>query len=434
MEFRSLDAARDQTPSDEPGEQMPSGSPDERLKLLIISSMVDSKGASEAYLAFKWIEALASKHDVTLLTHQFLNRQPVSEQLPHVRVVTWPEPSLLRRFKFARHKLKLGWWILSLEIAKWIRERQKAGEHFDIAHQIYPGGLRHSSPLRLFDIPYLIGPVAGMLPVAKALRPELGYSYLLSSKADEFRVRFDPVLRQSFERATAIVGVADYVWSALAPMKIKRPITILESAREPARARTRGAPGPGGLKLLHVGRAVRYKGLRDVVRAMAELKDLPDLHLTSVGDGPDLAECKREAVALGVSERITFRGFLPKEEVEGLYEAHDLFVFPSFREPMGTVFFEAMRWGLPIIATRAGGPAAIFQSGGAILVEPADPRGFAQNIAAEIRHLYNNPHLLENWSRAASERYGRIGSWSDLASNMSDIYLQILRRPQGCTR
>ena len=45
-----------------------------------------------------------------------------------------------------------------------------------------------------------------------------------------------------------------------------------------------------------------------------------------------------------------------RAEVEALYESHDLFCFPSFREPAGGVLYEAMRHGLPVITTDRGGP------------------------------------------------------------------------------
>ena len=105
----------------------------------------------------------------------------------------------------------------------------------------------------------------------------------------------------------------------------------------------------GRVVLLHVGRAVRTKGLRDVVRAMARLEDLPGVSLVSAGDGEDLEACRAEAVKLGVASRITFLGKISREEVEGHYAAADVFCFPSFREPMGGVFFEAMAHGLPVI-------------------------------------------------------------------------------------
>ena len=117
--------------------------------------------------------------------------------------------------------------------------------------------------------------------------------------------------------------------------------------------------GRHGLRLLHVGRGVRTKGLRDVVRALACLGDLEGISLTSIGGGEDIAHCWTEAKALGVADRVSFLGRLPRAEIEDHYRESDVFVFPSFRESMGGVLYEAMRWGLPVVTVDYGGPGFV---------------------------------------------------------------------------
>jgi hypothetical protein len=58
--------------------------------------------------------------------------------------------------------------------------------------------------------------------------------------------------------------------------------------------------------VLHVGRMVRTKGLRDVIRALALLPDLPGVRLTSAGAGEELELCRAEAERLGVADRVRF--------------------------------------------------------------------------------------------------------------------------------
>ena len=83
------------------------------------------------------------------------------------------------------------------------------------------------------------------------------------------------------------------------------------------------------------------------------LPDLPDVTLTQAGDGEELELCKAEAERLGVADRVNFLGRIPRQQVEELYASSDAFLFPSFREPSGSVVFEAMRHGLPVIASRS---------------------------------------------------------------------------------
>ena len=77
--------------------------------------------------------------------------------------------------------------------------------------------------------------------------------------------------------------------AAMAKLRVKHYEVLCEVGVEvrfsgPQRLRQRQA---GELRLLHVGRAVRTKGLRDAVRAISRLSDLPHVTLDAVGGGED---------------------------------------------------------------------------------------------------------------------------------------------------
>jgi glycosyltransferase involved in cell wall biosynthesis len=399
-----------------------------RLRLLVISALVDGTDVSEPFFAFKWIEALSRIHDVTLLTLQRPGRAPTAEQLPQARVVTWPEPEILGRVERVRAILKPGWSLLSFHARRRIARELANGRGFDIAHQLYPAAMRHASPLRHFAIPYVIGPVAGMLSTPDAFEGEVPTGGVMETlrRFDGLRLRVDPGLRRTFERASAVIGVGPYVQNVLRDLRLKRFVVELEAAGGAPCARPPRVRAPGQLKLLHVGRAIRTKGLRDVVRAMALLHDLPSVTLTSAGQGEDLEACRAEAERLGVAGRVRFLGQIPREAVEELYATHDAFVFPSFREPMGSVFFEAMRWGLPIIAARRGGPEAIFGQDGAELIEVTTPEQFPKQIAVAIRALADDNGALEAAAAASARRYAELGNWDDKAARATALYHEII--------
>ena len=119
-----------------------------------------------------------------------------------------------------------------------------------------------------------------------------------------------------------------------------------------------------------------------MVRAMAHLADLPGVTLTSAGDGEDLAACRAEAERLGLAGRVGFLGQVPRAEVDRLYARADVFAFPSFREPMGGVVFEALHWGLPVITAARGGPDFIVDDSCGIRVPVTDPVRYPRDIAA----------------------------------------------------
>ena len=143
----------------------------------------------------------------------------------------------------------------------------------------------------------------------------------------------------------------------------------------------------GALTCLPCLAHVRTKGLRDVIRALGAAPDLPGIRLTSAGAGEELELCRAEAEKLGVDDRVSFLGRVPRAEVEALYESQDLFCFPSFREPAGGVLYEAMRHGLPVITADRGGPASIIDESAGIRVPVTDPATFAADIAAALRRM-----------------------------------------------
>ena len=400
----------------------------ERLRVLVVALVIDGTDVGETYSGFRWIEALSRQTDLTLLCLQRPGRTPTSEQLPHARVITWPEPAFLDRFERVRAQLKPAWPLLAYRARRWIRDAPTRGEQFDIAHQILPQAMRHRSPLRHFAIPYAIGPLGGSLPTPPGMRSEVGGEdpMLVRLRAlDGFRLRHDRGLRASYERAAAVLGVSPYVGELLGGLALKRFESVPERAGDAAADFARSFPPAGTLKLLHVGRSIRTKGLRDLVRAMALLRDAPGITLTSAGDGPDLAACRAEADRLGVADRIDFRGKIPRETVERLYQDSDLFAFPSFREPMGGVFFEAMRWGLPVVTADYGGPQALVDASSGIRVPVTDPVRYPADIATAIRALADDPARLARLSAGARARMAQFGDWDEKASQTIALYREL---------
>lgn len=402
------------------------------LRVLILAPALDGDDVGEVYSAFQWVEALSRVAKVTVLSSSRAGR-PLAEQLPLADVVTWPEPSILYRRLERLNAMAKPWLpVFGRKVAAWVRSARARGQVFDIAHQLLPQAMRHASPLRHLDIPYVIGPLGGGLETPPGFLAEVGAGSGLSRLRgfDGFRLRHDPALRATYQGARMLLGVAPYIGIRLAEAGLGAlPFTpVLERGHGPLPAEQSRQNVIGQLKLLHVGRVVRTKGLRDTVRAMAYLRDLPGVTLTSAGDGEDLAACRAEASQLGVADRITFLGKIPRADVNAAYAAADVFCFPSFREPMGGVFFEAMEHGLPIITAARGGPDFIVDETSGIRLPAETPDQFANAIAEAIRRLAGNPALRLTLGQGARARLLSFGTWDDKAAGMLDLYRSLLAR------
>ncbi len=401
-----------------------------RLRVVLFSPGFYSTDVGESYVAYKWAEGLSEVADVTVLAYQRSDRPSQIEALPKAEVVTWPEPGIFRRFERLSAMAKPYYPLLYRKARRWMRDQMAQGRRFDIAHQIMPLAARYPSPFTGLGVPYAMGPLGGTLPTPAGFEGELDSArwYTRFRAIDGWRFRNDPWLRKSYAEAALILGVAPYMCDALASISLKRFECLLELGIEQAPAPRPEATPRDGLKLLHVGRAVRTKGLRDVVRAMGQLRDMPGVTLTSAGDGEDLAHCQAEAEALGVADRVRFLGRVPRAEVDRLYDDHDVFVFPSFREPTGGVLYEAMAKGLPIVTVDYGGPAYIVDDTSGIRLALSTPETLSDDIAQTVRGLAANPAARQAMGKAAQARVAAEGLWPRKVDRLMNLYSDVLSK------
>ena len=398
-----------------------------RFKVLAVVPNCDGTDVGEAWCAHQWVRHLGDVADVTLLTMRRKNRLPASAQLPHVEVIEWDEPQHASRFDRLNSQLKPFYVGFYVKVRRWLTQQLAAGRWFHVAHQFTPLALRYPSPLAGFPIPYVLGPLGGSLetPPGFASECESAAWFTRLRGLDQWRLKRDPLLKRTYAGAAAILGVAPYVEQLVAPAAPRRFDVISELGID-SLAPHRGRPEqPGKLRLLHVGRAVRTKGLRDAVRAISLLPPHVDVHLDVAGQGEETEICRALARTCGVESRVTFHGQIPRSDVEALYARADAFLFPSFREPSGSVIFEALRNGLPVITTDVGGPGFVIDDSCGFKVPAQTPEQLASDLAAPIRRLAADPALRLQLAAGARERVARIGLWPNKVAWLTELYAEI---------
>jgi len=400
------------------------------VKLLVVAPTVDSHDVGEAWVAFQWADHLSRRHDVTVLTYRKRGAPQIGPQLPNARVIEWLEPPLLGRLERFNSLLKPGYFAFERKARRWIRREAADAAPFDLAHQVVPVAMRYPSPLRRSGLPYVIGPVGGSLESPAGFRDqETGPWYQRLRGLDRWRLRRDPSLRATYERATCVLGIADYVADSLSGLRVKRLEILSETALPAAPAVPQReqveVTAARPLRVLFVGRVIRTKGARDLVAAMALLRDVPVI-VDIVGDGFDLAACKELAHAEGLSDSVRFHGRRSKDEVEQFYEQADVFAFPSYREPGGNVVFEAMGHWLPLIVCGRGGPSAAVDAECAVVLQPRDPDQLARDLAESIRALALDPERRTRMGAASRARLEQVGLWEPKIDRVDQIYASIL--------
>jgi glycosyltransferase involved in cell wall biosynthesis len=394
-----------------------------RRRVLLIAPTIDGSDVGEAWVAFQWATHLAAEHDVTVLTYHKRGAVPASEQLPGVRTIEWPEPPGLGRAERFNSIAKPGYLPFYLRSRRWIRHALRAGEHFDVAHQPLPVAMRYPSPAAGLGIPLVIGPVGGGLESPPAFEDDEGTApwFMHLRAADTWRLQHDPLLRRTYHEADCVLGIAPYVAERLRDVDVRCFRTMSETALiELPEPRPPSAAG-GPLRLLHVGRLVRTKGLRDILRALGHLPDL-DLRLDVVGEGPERPTCERLVHELGLDGRVQLHGWLDRAAVTEHYAAADVFVFPSYREPGGNVVFEAMGHGLPLIVCDRGGPGAAVDATCAEILPVSTPEALADDVAAAIRRLVADPTRRRAMGIASRRRAAATALWSAKVATAGELY------------
>jgi glycosyltransferase involved in cell wall biosynthesis len=393
------------------------------MRILMIAPACDGEDIGEAWVAAQWAKLLSAQYDLTLLTTFKRGHTPMSRQLSECHVVEWPEPPGVHAFERLNSLMHPGYIPFYFRARNWIRGRISSGDSFDVAHQVVPVAMRYPSPAAGFSLPLVIGPVGGSLQSPAAFIVEEGATpwWQRLRKLDAWRIKHDPLLRRTYEEAACVIGVAEYVRDFLADLDVRRFEVMSETAVPEVRELIPRGDRGGPVRLLYVGRIVRTKGLRDVIRAMAIVRDL-DVELDIVGSGNDRQACDALVRDLQLEGRVKFHGQIARSQVDRFYQKADVFVFPSYREPGGNVSLEAMSFGLPLIVCRVGGPGANVNDNCAVRLDAVSPGQLAADCATAIRKLVTDPKLRREMGVAAREHVATAHLWPQRVARVAAIY------------
>lgn len=184
---------------------------------------------------------------------------------------------------------------------------------------------------------------------------------------------------------------------------------------------------------VHIG-TVRWLtkkyGLEYLIRAFAKLTPTRDnLQLTIIGWGPLRPELESLAASLGVSDRVSFTGRLPNDEVARYFERFDLFVMPSVSrgETFGVAAVEAMASGLPVVASDIGGLPEVVADG---VTGRLAPPGNVEKLAAALEYYVDSEEARRLDGRRGRERVEKLFDWQQNVQLMADFYDEILADPR----
>lgn len=244
-----------------------------------------------------------------------------------------------------------------------------------------------------------------------------------------------PLEKQMLKRADAIICTTQiYADSsaALAPFQAKLgviPIGIEDEPCPPAKtpdveawlAWAKGRP-----LILSVGRLVPYKGLDTLLAAATRLKGKAAFII--VGGGPLQEGLQAEILRLNLADTVRLVGRQSVENLNDLFARCDLFCMASNdrAEAFGVVLLEAMRAGLPIIATKIPDSGVSWVNLHEYSGENITPNDAGQ-LAEAIARLTSDPRLLASYGRQARMRYESKFTQEQMTTGFLALYHGLIR-------
>ena len=163
------------------------------------------------------------------------------------------------------------------------------------------------------------------------------------------------------------------------------------------------------------------KGIDDLLNAIELwMPDENSIQFIIAGDGEFLPFYKNLAIKKNIDKYIIWSGYINRTDAPILFNSCNAFVLPSKHETFGVVYAEAIACGLPIIATKCGGPESIINKQNGILVNIGD----SIEIKNALINIYSNYH---NYSKEKiRQNFLENFSQKNVVEKLLDIYNKIL--------
>jgi len=274
------------------------------------------------------------------------------------------------------------------------------------AHVGYPGGVIANYLSKKFKIPYIISEHMG---------PYRNKSLLTKKN------KLIKELEESFHDASVVLCVSQFLEKELKQAGIKKtkviPNIIDEDLFSPAKKKK------NKFIFLTLCNLVDIKGLDVLMDSISSWKTMDkNIEFWIGGSGPLTNHLKSIAQKLNIDKKIKWLGDIERKRVPNLYKKSSAFVLPSRYETFGVVYGEALCSGIPIIATKCGGPEQFFHIDNGILIEKDNP----EQLLNAMQKIHKNYNIYDSDKIRSDflEQYSK----NKITESIRNSYLDILQR------
>jgi len=386
------------------------------VKLLIIPSWYPPDGG---YFFREHSEALTEKgFDVNILVNRITGITTLKKRdLKYLKIFNVSVDNGVRIIRSFYLKLP---WLERINVERWILKTGKLFGKYEkkfgrpniiIAHSSIWAGCAAEHIFSKYEIPYII------------VEHRSRFTGITEDAQKMFRKFYFPLLKKAFFAAERIVTVSVFLNNKIAeiePSSSQKMLTIPNLVdtgffKLPDNPRHREP-----FRVFSAGILEKIKGIDVLIRAFAGfLEKYPDACLRIAGRGSLLRELTRLAEDIGIKESVEFIGYLDRHGILREMQQANLFVLASRFEAFGVVLIEAMATGLPVIATRSGGPESIISNENGILTDLENEKQLTLAMIKMYEHY--DDYDQEKIRKQIQEKYSREAVMDKYAELIDEI-------------
>lgn len=228
------------------------------------------------------------------------------------------------------------------------------------------GGMVASSIKDIYGIPYIITEHS---------------SLILNNSLSEYKSKF---IRKVYNNSELLISVSEKLKASMKNFTDKK-IMVIPNLIDNSMFRYRNC-NKELFRFITVCNLKEDKNVDSVIKAFGSLFKDDLVELIIIGDGPERSNLENIIKDLDISEKVKLLGAKSRLELPQYYNSSDAFVLASNYETFGVVYIEALASGLPIIATKCGGPEEFFEAEFGYLINKDNQI----ELEEAMRNLYNN--------------------------------------------
>jgi glycosyltransferase involved in cell wall biosynthesis len=424
------------------------GKPEKRsMRVLIVTENVSLRMSGETSVPLYYFNRLQARGvDVWMICHA-RTRDELRETLPSeiFQKISFVEDSLFQvlvykfshLFPYRIEDLIFGRILHSItqfQARKIVKQLVK-DQNIDLVFEPSPISPRGLSFMYDIGVPTVIGPMCGGMDLPPAFKYMESPFTQISINIGKYLSQFANMLVPGKLRANALLVCNERTEKLLPKGHRAKVYHLRESGVDLTRWETKQhhTPQPDQpVRFIFCGRLIDWKGAQFLIEAFKTVAEQTNSVLDIIGDGKLRSALEARVNELGIQTRVKFHGRLALEDCMEMIRSSDVYVMPSVRECGGLALLETMAIGLPIVATKWGGPAEYLNSTCGILVEPGSKEQLIQGLAAAMIRLAESPELRRQLGEGARQRVRtNYFDWDSKVDRTLEIFKETLAEQQA---